>query len=477
MVFSSLTFLLLFLPILLLLYFAVPHRRWRNGVLILGSLFFYGWGEPVWILAMLFSTLVNYLCALLIDRARSRFLRGLCLTLGVLASISFLVYFKYSAFFGNMYLAVTGSARRLTAPGLPIGISFYTFQILTYTVDVYRRKAPVQKNPARLLLYVSCFPQLIAGPIVQYADVAGELRERRIAPRDFTEGMQRFVLGLGKKVLIANLCAAALADLVPAGSGTPMSLLGGWLGAALYALQIYFDFSAYSDMAIGLGRVLGFHYKENFDFPYASASITEFWRRWHISLGSFFRDYVYIPLGGNRHGAARTILNMSLVWALTGLWHGASWNFVLWGVYYGVLLVLERFPLRRSLGRIPAVLRWLPTQLFVLIGWVIFYYESLPAVGEHLLSLVGCALQDGSPVRAALTDEAALGVLRQYGFFPLAAWVLSLPFLPKLCTWLRKSFARPVMELFRGLFYVAVLALSVMFLIGQSYNPFIYFRF
>ncbi len=477
MVFSSLTFLLLFLPILLLLYFAVPHRRWRNGVLILGSLFFYGWGEPVWILAMLASTLVNYLCALLIAHSRSTFLRRLCLTLGVLASISFLVYFKYSAFFGNMYLAVTGSARRMTAPGLPIGISFYTFQILTYTVDVYRKKAPVQNNPARLLLYVSCFPQLIAGPIVQYADVAGELRERRIQPRDFTEGMQRFVLGLGKKVLIANICAAALADTVQAGSGTPMSLLGGWLGAALYALQIYFDFSAYSDMAIGLGRVLGFHYKENFDFPYASGSITEFWRRWHISLGSFFRDYVYIPLGGNRHGTARTILNMSLVWALTGLWHGASWNFVLWGVYYGVLLVLERFPLRRGLERIPGFLRWLPTQLLVLIGWVIFYYESLPAVGEHLLSMVGWCFRDGALSPAALADEAALGVLRQYGFFPLAAWALSLPLLPRLCGWLRKSPVRPVMELLRGIFYVAVLALSVMFLIGQSYNPFIYFRF
>ena len=477
MVFSSLTFLCLFLPVVVGLHALVKNGTARNVILMAASLLFYAWGEPVWILAMLFSTLVNYLCALLIDRARSRILRGICLTLGVLASISFLFYFKYYAFFGNMYLTVTGAAERLTAPALPIGISFYTFQILTYTADVFRKKAPVQKNPARLLLYVSCFPQLIAGPIVQYADVADELRERQIRPRDFTEGMQRFVLGLGKKVLIANVCAAALADTVQAGSGTPLSLLGGWLGAGLYALQIYFDFSAYSDMAIGLGRVLGFHYKENFDYPYASSSITEFWRRWHISLGSFFRDYVYIPLGGNRKGTGRTILNMALVWALTGLWHGASWNFVLWGVFYGVLLILERFPLRRALSHIPGFLLWLPTQLLVVVGWVIFYYESLPAVGEHLLSMIGWSLRDGGLVRAALTDEAALGVLRQYGFFPLAAWALSLPALPGLCRWLRKSFLRPVMELLRGIFYVAVLALSVMFLIGQSYNPFIYFRF
>ncbi len=466
MVFSSLTFLLLFLPILYLLYFIVPTLRWRNGVLIAMSLLFYGWGEPVWILAMLFSTGVNYVCGLLLTKVSRPGARKLVLTVGVIASMAFLAYFKYAAFLLNSAAALVGSSWRMTSPGLPIGISFYTFQILTYSVDVYRGKAPALRNPLRLLLYISCFPQLIAGPIVQYGDIAGQLAERTVTPEDFTDGMQRFIKGLGKKVLLANVCGAALEETVLAGSGAALSFAGAWLSVFLYGLQIYFDFSAYSDMAIGLGRTLGFRYKENFDYPYWSVSVTEFWRRWHISMGSFFRDYVYIPLGGNRRGTKRTIVNLLIVWALTGLWHGASWNFMFWGLYFGVLLILERYVLRDRLEKLPVFLRRGITFLLVLIGWAIFYYTDSAALAKHMLALFGIGV-------SGLTDPAAAAVVRKYTFFPVLAWLLSLPVVPRIA-------ARLPEKLFDGLRLICTLcifALSLLFLIGQSYNPFIYFRF
>ena len=466
MVFSSLTFLLLFLPILYLLYFIVPSPRWRNGVLIAMSLLFYGWGEPVWILAMLFSTGVNYVCGLLLTKVSRPGARKLILTVGVIASMAFLAYFKYAAFLLNSAAALVGSSWRMTSPGLPIGISFYTFQILTYSVDVYRGKAPALRNPLRLLLYISCFPQLIAGPIVQYGDIAGQLAERTVTPEDFTDGMQRFIKGLGKKVLLANVCGAAMEETVLAGSGMALSFAGAWLSVFLYGLQIYFDFSAYSDMAIGLGRTLGFRYKENFDYPYWSVSVTEFWRRWHISMGSFFRDYVYIPLGGNRRGTKRTIVNLLIVWALTGLWHGASWNFMFWGLYFGVLLILERYVLRDRLEKLPVFLRRGITFLLVLIGWAIFYYTDSAALAKHMLALFGIGV-------SGLTDPAAAAVVRKYTFFPVLAWVLSLPVVPRIAALLPE-------KLFDGLRLICTLcifALSLLFLIGQSYNPFIYFRF
>ena len=466
MVFSSLTFLFLFLPLLYLLLFLARSPRWRNGVLIAASLLFYGWGEPVWILAMLFSTAVNYVCARMIDRAESEARRRLYLVLGVIASIIFLFYFKYSAFLLNTLFSLVGVSWRMTAPKLPIGISFYTFQILTYTVDVYRRKTPALKSPLRLLLYISCFPQLIAGPIVQYGDVADQLAERRITPEDFSEGLQRFVKGLAKKVLLANLCGAALEELPLAGTGAALSVGGAWLAGLLYTLQIYYDFSAYSDMAIGLGRTLGFRYKENFLFPYASHSITEFWRRWHVSLGSFFRDYVYIPLGGNRRGTARTILNMLIVWALTGLWHGASWNFVVWGAYYGVLLILERFVLARLLDHLPKLLRCVLTFGIVLIGWIIFYYTDFSAVSQHILALFGV----GS---SGWLDAATVAVLRKYTVFPLLCLVLSLPWVPAAAGKLPEK----LRDILQPILTLVLFVVSVLFLVGQSYNPFIYFRF
>lgn len=464
MVFSSLTFLFLFLPLLYILIFVSVDRRWRNAVLTVFSLLFYAWGEPVWILAMLLSTVVNYFCALMIDGTENKGKRKLYLVLGVIASLCFLVYFKYSAFFFNSMAGVLQLSARMEDPGLPIGISFYTFQILTYTVDVYRGKSPVQKNPFRLLLYISCFPQLIAGPIVQYSDIASQLEERSITTADFAEGMARFVKGLGKKVLIANICGAALEEL-PLGGGAGMSFAGAWLAAFFYTMQIYFDFSAYSDMAIGLGRTLGFTYKENFNYPYASRSITEFWRRWHISLGSFFRDYVYIPLGGNRRGTARTMLNMLIVWSLTGLWHGASWNFVIWGAYYGILLILERFVLNKTLDKLPKLLRILITFVIVNIGWVIFYYTDFAALGEHIRALFA--------VGVPLTDAVTAEVVRKYTVYPLLAYLLSLPLIPRISEKLPKSLC----SVLQPVLTVVIFVYSVLFLVGDSYNPFIYFRF
>ena len=466
MVFSSLTFLLLFLPLLYLLYFARSSVRWRNGVLLALSLLFYGWGEPVWILAMILSTAVNFCCARAITRTEKEHARRWILALGVIASLSFLLYFKYSAFLVNTFAALLSLPFRMDPPRLPIGISFYTFQILTYTVDVYRGRAPAQKSPLRLLLYISCFPQLIAGPIVQYGDVESQLGERSVSPDDFTAGMQRFVKGLAKKVLLANVCGAALEELTLAGSGQALSWGGAWLAVFLYGQQIYFDFSAYSDMAIGLGKTLGFTYKENFDFPYASHSVTEFWRRWHISMGSFFRDYVYIPLGGSRCGRLRTIFNIVLVWALTGLWHGASWNFVLWGLYFGLLLILERFVLRGLLARLPRFVCWLGSFALVTISWAIFYYTDLSAVAQHLAALFGAGV-------SGLWDAAAGAVVRKYTLYPLAAFFLSLPVVPALA----KKLPERLRDALGLLLSIALLAASLLFLVGQSYNPFIYFRF
>ena len=468
MVFSSLFFLLLFLPLLLILYFIGKNLKWRNAVLLLFSLVFYAWGEPKWILCMLGATVINYICALVLEKASSPIRRKVVLALGVIASLAALFYFKYASFFMDTVAELFGVNWRLPDVQLPIGISFYTFQILTYTVDVYRGKVPPQKNFARLLLYVSCFPQLIAGPIVQYADIAAQLDERTTSMSDFADGMGRFSIGLAKKVLLANGCGKAVETLL---TGTVLSVSGAWLGAVLYALQIYFDFSAYSDMAIGLGHVFGFSYRENFNYPYISASVGEFWRRWHISLGSFFRDYVYIPLGGNRTGNWATARNLLIVWTLTGLWHGASWNFVVWGLYYGVWLLIERFALKTVLEKIPKVLRILGTLLIVLVGWVLFYHVSLADGWRQITAMFGFGT-------AGWTDETVTAVLSEITILPLIAALCCLPVLPKLKTWLEThSNWNRAAEIAAPIFETALLLLSIAFLVGQSYNPFIYFRF
>ena len=472
MVFSSTTFLFLFLPTLLIAYFCRKGIRWRNGVLLVFSLIFYSFGEPVWVLGMIGVTLINYYVALKIYRTKKKRKRKLLLGLGVVTSLVLLVYFKYSSFLLNTVYGLFGAAKVTPERHLPIGISFYTFQVLTYTVDVYRKKAKPQTNPLRTLLYIACFPQLIAGPIVQYSDVAEALTDRKTTPTDFYRGLQRFVLGLGKKILLANLCGEMLEATALGGTGAPISFLGSWLSAALYIMQLYFDFSAYSDMAIGLGRIFGFTYKENFDHPYIAASITEFWQRWHISLSSFFRDYVYIPLGGNRRGAVRTVLNMAIVWMLTGLWHGANWNFVLWGLYNFVLLALERFVLKRVLNRVPVVLRHVLTLMLVMVGLTIFYYTDFGAMTEHLKAFVGLG-------GGGLTDPKLLAVLKKYTVLPLVMAACCLP----LQSWLKRLFSRgdrgvsTLGEVLEAVALTVIFLLSLLFLMGQTYNPFIYFRF
>ena len=472
MVFSSLTFLCFFLPLVLLLHSVFRSIKARNALLLVFSLLFYAWGEPVWVFGMVFVTLVNWFASLVVARSREPKSRRTAVFLASAVSLSFLVYFKYAAFFVNFLAGVFRLPLSLEPAVLPIGVSFYTFQALTYTVDVYRKRARPQSSPFLALLYISFFPQLIAGPIVQYGDVAGMLKKRNPTSKDIYEGFSRFIVGLGKKVLLANLCGEAVGALPAAGEA--QSVVGAWLMILFFALQVYFDFSGYSDMAIGMGRAFGFRFLENFNYPYISKSISEFWRRWHMSLGAFFRDYVYIPLGGSRVGRLRLIFNLLVVWCLTGLWHGASWNFVAWGLYYGVLIVIERMLPDGVLERFPALLRQIGTLVLVLFGWVFFYYESF-ADG---LSHIGVMLGGGA---SGIIDAQTVYALKNNAVLLVVSALACLPILPAYRTFESEyklgrrisggvSAALPVA-------LTAVLALSFSFLVGQSFNPFLYFRF
>ena len=438
MLFSSNTFLFGFLPAVVVLYYLCP-RRCRNVLLLVSSLIFYGWGEPKYVLLMLVSILLNYFCGLAAARqqSRQRSTRGV-LIVGVVLNLGMLGFFKYGKFFfGSAFPDIP----------LPIGISFYIFQAMSYLIDVCRREVEVQKNVLTFGTYVTLFPQLIAGPIVRYRDVAEMLESRRENLPQFSRGVQRFVVGLSKKVLLANTFGSAWNALqVTAGTAA------AWLGLLCYTLQIYFDFSGYSDMAIGLGQLFGFTFLENFNYPYISASITEFWRRWHISLSTWFKEYVYIPLGGNRKGLARQIFNILVVWLLTGLWHGASWNFVLWGGYYAALLILEKCWLLKAGEKLPLVLRRMMTMVLVMLGWALFYFENLGALGAFLGRLFTAVPSAGIAFYLPVT---ALGCL-------CATPALKRVKLPDGLRW--------------GL-CVVLLLLCVASLARQSYNPFIYFRF
>ena len=470
MVFSSLTFLLLFLPLVLGLYFLCRGIRARNAVLLAASLLFYAWGEPVWVLAMLVSALVNYIAGRRIEKSRSEKVRKGWLIAGVCVSAGILFVFKYAAFLFNSVFGIFSGSIRIPVLELPVGISFYTFQAITYTVDVYRKKNRATRSFADLLLYIACFPQLIAGPIVQYSDIADRITARPHSLKRFSSGMERFVVGLGKKVLLANVCDRILGELPLATGAAALSVTGAWYAALMYTLQIYFDFSGYSDMAIGLGMVFGFDYKENFDHPYASRSVREFWRRWHISLGAFFRDYVYIPLGGNRRGLKRTLINTMIVWALTGMWHGAAWSFIIWGLYYGLLLVLDTLYLRKITEKLPSVLNRIITFALVVIGWVIFYYPGVGDAFTHIGAMLGLG--------ASFTDSASALVMKKYSFFPLIAFAASLPVVQMIKVGLRVAKVKPkAVEAMRVVILSAVLVLSVLMLVGQSNNPFIYFQF
>ena len=461
------TFVPLFLPLVLLLYYATKHPKIRNGILLIFSLIFYAWGEPKWIFVMLLTVTVNYFCGLLIHRSERKLRRTLSMVLGVALSLGFLVYFKYFGFFSDVVMGILGKENPFLKPVLPIGISFYTFQVLTYTVDVYRGKVPVQKNFARLLMYVCFFPQLIAGPIVNYTDIEPSLEIRQTSAEEIYNGFLRFFIGFAKKVLLANTCGIITDKLAAAGS---MSLAGSWLMIVAYAFQIYFDFSGYSDMAIGMGRMFGFHFFENFNYPYISKSVTEFWRRWHISLGTFFRDYVYIPLGGNRVSTLKNIRNIMIVWLLTGFWHGASWNFIVWGVYYGVLLLGEKFLFKGIKQKLPAPVNIAITLLLVLIGWVFFYYESLAAGLHHLGIMFGL-------VPAPVNDPTAIYYFKHYLVFLVCAALASLPwkgYLEKLpCSGMLSAIGSRIKPVIITLLFLMAMAMIV----TQSYNPFLYFRF
>jgi len=459
---------------MLAVYFVYRNIRWRNIALLIGSLFFYAWGEPVFVLVMAGVTLSVYAGTLAFSAAKSTAAKKALFAITLIVSLGALLYFKYAAFFVNQILPIFNGSEKMQSPLLPIGISFFTFQAISYAVDAYRGNVRVQKNYALLLLYVSCFPQLIAGPIVQYSDIEYELKSRQTTLDDFSGGMRRFALGLCKKVLIANLLGEMLSALPQADA----SVAAAWLTSAVFALQIYFDFSAYSDMAIGLGRVLGFRYQENFNYPYIARSVSEFWRRWHISLGRFFREYVYFPLGGSRKGASRSTLNLLVVWTLTGLWHGASWNFILWGLYYGVLIALEHGALKRALRKTPRALGILLTLIAVLFGWVLFYQTDLALCANQLLAMLGITLKSGTVCFAGWIDAETRYALRTYTVFPLVAAVLSLPILPSIERAMnhRLRLQRTANLLFTLALTAGVL-LSIFNLVEDSYNPFLYFRF
>ncbi|MEE0222773.1 MAG: MBOAT family O-acyltransferase [Lachnospiraceae bacterium] len=435
------------------------------------SLLFYAWGEPKWIILMIVTTLIDYGAGLLVDQYRGQKLAKWALAGSVVITLSFLAVFKYLGFFNQNLNQIFGAELPTQIFNLPIGISFYTFQAITYVVDVYRGKAQVQRSYANLLLYVALFPQLIAGPIVRYTDIAAQLENREMTLPGFSKGITRFVTGLGKKVLLANIAGQVATSLI-GGDLSKASVLGAWLGIFAYTFQIYFDFSGYSDMAIGLGHMFGFTYVENFNYPYISKSITEFWRRWHISLSTFFRDYVYIPLGGNRRHQLR---NMFIVWALTGLWHGASWNFVLWGLYYFVFLAIEKLFLGKFLEKLPAVVGHAYALFIIVVGWVFFYFDDVSRLGQMLKLMFGFSGQAG-----VLPTDTVL--LKNHLVFFLVAIIACIP-VSKLVKALLIRFSRkgPVQESLAGaagiLYDVALLFFSTAALVGASYNPFLYFRF
>ena len=462
MLFSSIPFLFWFLPGVLILYAAAPGSL-KNTVLLLSSLFFYGWGEPRYVIWMMLAILMAYIFGLLIERYQSvPKLARLFLALSVSSSLLMLGYFKYADFFIRNVNAVTGCSISLLNITLPIGISFYTFQILSYTVDVYRQDVKAQRNLIDLATYVALFPQLIAGPIVRYSDIAEQLKGRIHTMGKTAQGIRRFILGLGKKILIANLLGE-LCSIFRASDDK--SVLFFWLYAVAYTLHVYFDFSGYSDMAIGLGKLFGFDFLENFNYPFISKSITEFWRRWHMSLGSWFRDYIYIPLGGNRVSTLKHIRNILVVWALTGLWHGASWNFVLWGVYYGLFLLLEKFVLQKFLDRMPSWLRTVYTMLVVMIGWVFFSQTDFSALGHYLGTMFG--------IRAAgFIDRTALYYLKT-GFILLLISILACRPTPYQ-HFKRLVRRRPTAAVVINL---VLFALSVAYMVYNSYTPFLYAKF
>ena len=467
MVFSSLIFLFIFFPLTLLLYFIARNIKTKNFILVAASLIFYSWGEPVWVILLIFSSILDYTVSHAIEKHRNQPITKFYLAVSVIINLGLLAVFKYSGFFISTVNSVFGLSLPEPAFSLPIGISFYTFQTMSYSIDVYRGNVKAQKSFMNFLMFVSLFPQLIAGPIVRYSDIEDQISKRTVTTEAFSAGTTRFMAGLGKKVLIANYAGSLATSLLKdIDSAAVMSV---WFGVLFYAFQIYFDFSGYSDMAIGLGKMFGFDYPENFKYPYISTSITEFWRRWHITLSSFFRDYVYIPLGGNRVGVPRQILNLLIVWGLTGLWHGASWNFVLWGLYYFFFLCLEKFILKKFFDKIPSPIRWLYSMSVVLVGWMIFYFDDF----QTLITAFSVAF---GHTGNAFTDPVSETLVINNVPFILIAAIASTPVLNVIRRLVEKS--SPLTEsILRIVYNIVMLILCVASLVGSTYNPFLYFRF
>lgn len=472
MLFSSTTFLFLFLPIVLFFNFIVfkKSRLLQNIFLLFASLFFYAWGEPKFVLVMIASIIINWFCGLIISKKRdSKVISRLVIGINVALNLGLLFVFKYLTFTGNIIDSLFGIDLPIPNIALPIGISFFTFQGMSYVLDVYREKGDVQTNILYVGLYVSFFPQLIAGPIVRYETVADEIKNRKETLDDFFDGFARFVVGMAKKVLLAN-SFAILADqsFNAVKNGDNISVMFAWLGAIGYTFQIFFDFSGYSDMAIGLGRMFGFHFLENFDYPYISTSITEFWRRWHMSLGTWFRDYVYFPLGGSRCGKAQNIFNLFVVWSLTGLWHGANFTFIIWGLMYFVLLVIEKLTgIYRKSGKVINVFKWLYTMLFVILGWVIFRAESIGDAVVYIRSMFGL-------VGNAFTDGIFSGWFTQSFILLVIGVVLSTPIFRYLS---QKTSNSNIIGFVKVGGLIGLFVISVASLVSSSYNPFIYFNF
>lgn len=472
MVFSNLFFIYLFLPLNLILYYAVPNKTWKNVVLLLFSLFFYSWGEPVWVFLLMLTAFLDYTWAKCIEyfnligqqrRKKIALIASLVFDLGMLG------VFKYSGFVVENINLLTGLSLPVPQIALPIGISFYTFQTISYVLDVYRGQVAAQKRYYKYLMYLSSYHQLVAGPIVRYSDVAAEIENRTVSAQDFSEGITRFCLGLTKKVVVANVAGSLAGNYLDANLAS-LSVAGAWFGVLLYTLQIYYDFSAYSDMAIGLGRMFGFHYHQNFNYPYIAKSVTEFWRRWHISLSSFFRDYVYIPLGGKyRH----QIFNICVVWFLTGLWHGASWNFILWGVFYGALLIVEKLGLLKVLEKIPSVFSHLYLLFLTLIGWTIFYTTDLGKLGGYFAVMFGLSGNAISDPQLSITFMNNL-------FWLIAAVLFCMPITQFVKRWTqaqRSEGVRAGISIVNAIMNVMLLFVCTAMLVGDSYNPFLYFRF
>ncbi len=479
MVFSTPVFLFLFLPLTLLIYYVSP-KKGKNLIILLSGLLFYSWGEPIYVVVMLISTMIDYFAGLIMNKYEGRKIpRTICLIVSLVMNLGLLGIFKYSGFIAENINAIAGQQLIditnmnffgidfLPMNMLPIGISFFTFQSMSYTIDLYMGNVKVQKNPISFAAFVTLFPQIVAGPIVRYDDVARELDDRSITIDLIYDGIIKFIIGLAKKVLIAN-SIGSLWTTVKAMEMGSVSVLTSWLGILAFTFQIYFDFSGYSDMAIGLGKMMGFNFPQNFDYPYLSKSISEFWRRWHITLGSWFKSYVYFPLGGSRKGTGRTVFNLAVVWFLTGVWHGASWNFILWGSLYGVIIILEKLFLGKVLDKLPTAVRMIYTMFFVILGWVLFDTADLAAAGTYMATMFGAS--------GILVDSTALYYLATYGITFIIC-IIGCTDIPKKTVEFIRTKSALVINYAGVVVTMGLFILCTAYLVDQTYNPFLYFNF